>query len=63
MATVRLYIERVDRLAADGARVIVLPEELVGVTYAYRPAVVAAFGEAARRNRVTLVAGVRDRDT
>ncbi|HEY2746604.1 MAG TPA: nitrilase-related carbon-nitrogen hydrolase [Polyangia bacterium] len=55
------YLARIDRLAADGARVIVLPEELVGTTPAYAARVYADFADAARRHGVTVVAGLRER--
>jgi len=61
LAVASAYARRVDRLAGDGARVVVLPEELVGTTPDDAAAVYAIFAEAARRNRVTVIAGVRER--
>ena len=61
LPVVDAYLGRIDRLAADGAKVIVLPEELVGTTPAYDARVKAAFADAARRHAVTLVAGLRER--
>jgi apolipoprotein N-acyltransferase len=61
LAVAGAYAHRVDRLAAGGARVVVLPEELVGTTPADAAAVRSVFAAAARRNRTIVVAGVRER--
>jgi len=55
---VRGYADRVHRLAAQGAQVVVLPEKMVGVTPAYRAEVENMLSEAARQSAVTLVAGL-----
>jgi apolipoprotein N-acyltransferase len=60
LAVAAAYAGRVDRLASDGARVVVLPEELVGTTPADAAAVRAVFAAAARRHGITVVAGVRE---
>jgi apolipoprotein N-acyltransferase len=52
------YADRVARLAAQGASVVVLPEKMVGVTPELAPAAVATLGDAARAAGVTLVAGL-----
>ena len=51
------YSDRVARLAAQGAQVIVLPEKFVGVTPADSEEVTRVFRDAARAAHVTLVAG------
>ena len=57
---VEVFASAIDGLAAQGARVIVLPEKLVGVTEAYRDDVTHVFADAALRNRVVVVAGIND---
>jgi apolipoprotein N-acyltransferase len=57
---VEVFASAIDGLAAQGARLIVLPEKLVGVTEAYRDDVAHVFADAALRNRVVVVAGVND---
>jgi apolipoprotein N-acyltransferase len=57
------YADRIDRLAAGGARVIVLPEKFVGITWTDSPAVLSVLADAARSARATVVAGVNRVDT
>ncbi len=57
---VDVFVNAVDALAARGARVIVLPEKLVGVTDDYRADVEQVFADAALRNRVVVVAGLNE---
>ena len=54
----RAYADRVARLAAQGAQVVVLPEKFVGVTPADSAAVTQVLGEAARAAHVTVIAGL-----
>lgn len=54
----REYADRIARAAGRGARIVVLPEKLVGATNENVAAVLHVFGEAARRSRVTVVAGI-----
>ena len=58
LAIVRGYGDRIDRLARDGATLIVLPEKMTGATPAIAPEAAAMLAEAARRNQVTVVAGI-----
>jgi len=58
LAVVEAYAGAVGDLAARGANVVVLPEKLVGVTESYRGDVERVLGEAAKRHRVTIVAGL-----
>lgn len=58
LAIVRGYADRIDRLARDGATLIVLPEKMTGATPASVPEAAAILADAARRNRVTVVAGI-----
>lgn len=53
----RAYADRVARLAAQGAQVVVLPEKFVGVTSTDGDAIRQVFSRAARAGRVTLIAG------
>jgi len=57
LAVAHAYANRVARLAAQGAQVIVLPEKFVGVTPADSDAIERVFSEAARAAHVTLIAG------
>jgi apolipoprotein N-acyltransferase len=57
---IEVFASAVDGLAARGARIIVLPEKIVGVTDAYRGDVEQAFADAALRNRVVVVAGLNE---
>ena len=50
----------IDTLAARGAQVVVLPEKIVGVTDAYKTEVEQRLADAARRNRVVVVAGLNE---
>lgn len=54
----RAYGERIARLAAQGAQVVILPEKLVGVTPADAEAVLDLLRTAARKANVTVVAGL-----
>ncbi len=58
LAVVRGYGDRIDRLARDGATLIVLPEKMTGATPASVPEAAAMLADAARRNQVTVVAGI-----
>ncbi len=58
LAVLRAYGDRVDRLAARGAEIVVLPEKLVGVADGAADTAVATVRAIARRDRVVLVAGV-----
>jgi apolipoprotein N-acyltransferase len=58
LPVVQAYARRVGRLAAGGARVVVLPEKFMGVTPSYLSDVIAVLREAARANRVMVVAGL-----
>ena len=58
----RGYADRVRRLAAQGAQVIVLPEKFVGATPADFDAIMKILGDVARDSNVTLVAGVNEFD-
>jgi apolipoprotein N-acyltransferase len=53
----RLYAERIVRLAAQRADIVVLPEKIVGVTPDNSSLVVSVLGDAARAARVTVIAG------
>jgi apolipoprotein N-acyltransferase len=52
------YRDRIAALSRDGARVVVLPEKMTGVTPASGPEVAAALGDQARLSHVALVAGL-----
>jgi apolipoprotein N-acyltransferase len=54
----REYSARVERLAAGGARVVVLPEKFLGMTPEDSAAVVETLAGQARKSGVTLVAGL-----
>jgi apolipoprotein N-acyltransferase len=56
-AVAHAYADRVARLAAQGAQVVVLPEKFVGVTPADSDAVAQVFSDAARAGNVTVIAG------
>ena len=58
LAIARAYAERIRRLAARGAVVVVLPEKFTGVTPANASAVIAVLADAARNAHVTVVAGL-----
>jgi apolipoprotein N-acyltransferase len=67
-ALVEGYLPAIERLAAEGAEVVVLPELVARLEPGDPTGLVAAFADAARRDRLTLVVGVsqagepRDRD-
>jgi apolipoprotein N-acyltransferase len=52
------YADRVARLAAQGAQVVVLPEKFVGVTPEDSDRVLQIFSDAARSARITVIAGL-----
>ncbi len=52
------YARRVDELARHGARVVVLPEKLVGVAPAYEEEALRVLHETSRRNGVAVIAGL-----
>ena len=52
------YADRVARLAARGAQIIVLPEKMVGVTSDSADAVVKVLSDAARAAHATVIAGL-----
>ena len=58
LAVARAYADRISRLAARGAQVIVLPEKFVGVTPGDSAEVLKVFSDAARTAHVTVVAGL-----
>jgi len=58
LPVVQAYARRINYLAAQGAKVIVLPEKFVGVTPAYANDVYQILMEAARNNQVTVIAGL-----
>jgi apolipoprotein N-acyltransferase len=58
LSIVRAYGIRIDRLAREGARLVVLPEKMTGATPASAPPAIALLADAARRNGVTVVAGL-----
>jgi apolipoprotein N-acyltransferase len=58
LGVVAAYARRIGHLAARGARVVVLPEKLVGVTPAYAESVRAALADVARAHRVWVVVGL-----
>src|ERR1019366_1702501 len=57
LALAHAYANRVARLAAEGAQVVVLSEKFVGVTPADSDAIQQVFSEAARAAHVTVIAG------
>jgi len=52
------YADRVARLAAQGAQIIVLPEKMVGVTSDSADALMKVLSDAARAAHVTVIAGL-----
>lgn len=58
LAVVTAYAQRIGKLGARGAQVVVLPEKFVGVTPAYSQSVRDILADAARTHRVTVVAGL-----
>ncbi len=58
LTVVRAYADRAARLAAQGAQVVILPEKFVGVIPADSEQVRAFLSDAARRLRITLIAGL-----
>ena len=58
LPVVQAYANRADQLAAQGAKIIVLPEKFVGVTPDYTADVYGVLGAAARDHSVILVAGL-----
>jgi apolipoprotein N-acyltransferase len=58
LAIARGYAQRVEALADGGARVVVLPEKMTGVTPADAADVESVLAGAARTAQVTLVAGI-----
>jgi apolipoprotein N-acyltransferase len=54
----RAYAAQIDALAAEGARVVLLPEKFVSVTPGDRDEVRGILADAARRNQVLLLAGI-----
>ena len=57
LAVAHAYANRIARLAAQGAQVVVLPEKFVGVTPGDSDAVQQVFSEAARAAHVAVIAG------
>jgi apolipoprotein N-acyltransferase len=53
-----IYAPIVQRLAAEGAQVVVLPEKIAGVGPKYESGMIGGFAQLARMNRVWLVAGL-----
>jgi len=58
LATATAYANRIARLGAQGAEIVVLPEKMVGVTPASTGAVLNILSNAARSARVTVIAGL-----
>jgi apolipoprotein N-acyltransferase len=58
LAGARLYAERVVRLAAQGAEIVVLPEKMIGVTPESAGLVMDVLGDVARATHVTVIAGL-----
>jgi apolipoprotein N-acyltransferase len=58
LSIVRAYGDRIDRLAREGATLIVLPEKMTGATPAVAPEAASLLADAAARNHVTVVAGI-----
>jgi apolipoprotein N-acyltransferase len=52
------YADRIARLVAEGAEIVVLPEKMIGVTPESAEPVTEVFAEAARAARVTVIAGL-----
>ena len=57
-SVLRGYADRIDRLARRGAILVVLPEKMTGATPAVLPEAASVLADAARRNHVTVVAGI-----
>ncbi|MBI4851326.1 MAG: hypothetical protein HY819_05810 [Acidobacteria bacterium] len=51
------YAKRIDKLASQGAKIILLPEKFVGVAPDYVQEVYKIFAQTAQRNNVTVIAG------
>ena len=58
LPVVQAYVRRIDKLAVQGAEIIVLPEKFVGVTPNYAGDVYKILGAVARDHRIILVAGL-----
>ena len=58
LAAARAYADRIARLAAQGAELVVLPEKMIGVTPESAGPVMNVLGEAARAAHVTVIAGL-----
>jgi apolipoprotein N-acyltransferase len=58
LSVVQAYARRVEQLAGQGAKIIVLPEKFVGVTPNYADEVNKVLGAVARKQHVILVAGL-----
>jgi len=58
LSVVKEYAGRVEKLAAQGVKIIVLPEKFVGVTDSYADETYKTLATAARRGEVILVAGL-----
>ena len=61
-AIVRWYSEEIDRLAAEGAKVVVIAEKIGPIADSLEGPTLSAFSEAAHRNQVMVVVGVDQRD-
>lgn len=57
LGAIEVYARVIDKLAAQGAKVVVLPEKCVGVTEEYEGDLMRILGEAARSGRTLIVAG------
>ncbi|HWR45433.1 nitrilase-related carbon-nitrogen hydrolase [Sporomusa sp.] len=60
--TLRHYSDSVNVLADSGARFILLPEKLAAITPATRPPSLDILSAAARKNNVTLIAGLSNQE-
>lgn len=58
LAAATTYAERIARLGAQGAEIVVLPEKMIGVTLESADPVMNILGDAARVARVTVIAGL-----
>ncbi len=58
LAAATTYAERIARLGAQGAEVVVLPEKMIGVTLESADPVINVLGDAARVARVTVIVGL-----
>lgn len=58
LGVVQTYAKFIDKLAIQGAKIIVLPEKFVGVAPNYSKELYGVLAQAAQKNNVTVVAGL-----